>query len=71
MSEAIPLPIQMSDAAAAKIQSLITEEENPDCACGSTLPAAVVRALNMALPSMKKPMTAIPSSKKRGHHGRR
>ena len=30
MSEAIPLPIQMSDAAATKIQALITEEENPD-----------------------------------------
>ncbi len=26
----IQFPIQMSDAAAAKIQSLITEEENPD-----------------------------------------
>ncbi|MGO1617051.1 MAG: iron-sulfur cluster insertion protein ErpA [Oceanisphaera sp.] len=30
MSEAIPLPIQMSDAAATKVQALISEEENPD-----------------------------------------
>ncbi|MDX1268783.1 MAG: iron-sulfur cluster insertion protein ErpA, partial [Oceanisphaera sp.] len=30
MSDAIPLPIQMSDAAANKIQALISEEGNPD-----------------------------------------
>ncbi|AEY00529.1 iron-sulfur cluster insertion protein erpA [Oceanimonas sp. GK1] len=30
MSEAVPLPIQMSDAAANKVKSLIAEEENPN-----------------------------------------
>ena len=30
MSEAVPLPIQMSDAAANKVKALIAEEENPD-----------------------------------------
>ncbi|MDP5293707.1 iron-sulfur cluster insertion protein ErpA [Oceanimonas pelagia] len=30
MSEAVPLPIQMSDAAANKVKALIAEEENPN-----------------------------------------
>jgi iron-sulfur cluster insertion protein len=34
MSEAVPLPIQMSDAAANKVKSLIAEEENPNLKLG-------------------------------------
>ncbi|WP_116475705.1 iron-sulfur cluster insertion protein ErpA [Zobellella maritima] len=30
MSDAVPMPIQMSDAAANKVKALILEEENPE-----------------------------------------
>ncbi len=68
---AVQFPIEMSDAAAAKVKTLITEEENPELKLrvyitggGCSLPVAVVQAFNTVLRLMRKSMMVILSLKR-------
>jgi len=55
----LELPIKFSDAAATKVLSLITEEENPDLKLRVYVTGGGCQAFSMVLPLMKKSMTVI------------
>ena len=61
---AVQFPIEMTDAAAAKVKALITEEANPELKLRVYIPVAVVLVSSMALRLMRRSTTVIQWLKK-------
>lgn len=59
MIDDIAVPLTFTDAAANKVKSLISEEENTDLKLRVYITGVVAAVSNMVLPLMKKSMTAI------------
>lgn len=55
----LAVPLTFTDAAANKVKTLISEEENTELKLRVYITGGGVVVSNMALLSMKKPMTAI------------
>ncbi|AVI98632.1 hypothetical protein HIY_11830 [Haemophilus influenzae] len=59
MIDDIAVPLTFTDAAANKVKSLISEEENTDLKLRVYITGGGAAVSNMVLPLMKKSMTAI------------
>ena len=59
MIDDMAVPLTFTDAAANKVKSLISEEENTNLKLRVYITGVVAAVSNMVLPLMKKSMTAI------------